>query len=96
MALKQNILALEQMDVIMNLDREYKYGDVSLAFGRLLFIQGELEKAKEHLQLHLKEWSHPEAHYLMANILVTQGDQEKARKHLETILEGIKGAPKFH
>ena len=54
------------LQTILNRDFTYKFGDVSLAYGRVLFDLNETDAARTHLVSHLQRWTHPEAHYLMA------------------------------
>lgn len=56
----------------------------------------EFEAAKDHLEKHIKNWSHPQAYIMLAQIFTQQGDVETARNYLETLIIKIKGSSYFH
>jgi len=80
---------------ILAKDGSYKFGDVSLAYCRTLVALDESDAALEYLKQHLKRWTHPEAHVLLATILIDRGEPEPAREHLETTLSDLRGGPAF-
>ena len=79
---------------ILDLSPEYKFGDVSLAFGKSLAGLGQRRKALEHLQTHVKRWRHPEALFLLAQLEEDEGNLASARDHLEALLLDIEGSPR--
>lgn len=95
LVLKQLPEAREHLQVILGRDFSYKFGDVSLAYGRVLVDLNEKDVARSHLVSHLQRWTHPEAHLLMARVLLQAGDRDKAREHLETLLADLSAAPAF-
>lgn len=88
--------AKEYLQTLLKTDPDYKYGDASLVYGETLFALQEFEAAKEHLEKHIKNWSHAQAYIMLAKIFTQQGDVEKARNYLETIIIKIKGSSYFH
>lgn len=88
--------AQQYLQTILKIDPEYKYGDASLIYGETLFALGELAAAKQHLEKHIQNWSHPQAYITLAKILSQQGDVETARHYLETIIVKIKNSSYFH
>lgn len=78
---------------ILDKDPQYKFGDVSLAFGRSTLELGQTETATEHLEKHVKRWRHPEAVYLLASLHAKQGNSQVARNHLQALMHDINGSP---
>ena len=87
--------ARAHLQTILARDFTYKFGDVSLAYGRVLFDLRETDTARTHLASHLQRWTHPEAHFLMARLLTEAGDRDRARQHLETLRSDLSAAPAF-
>jgi hypothetical protein len=78
---------------ILDLDPQYKFGDVSLAYGRALVDQGEFAAARTHLEQHVRRWRHPEAVYLLACRCRDDGDPAAAREHLQSMLRDLNASP---
>ena len=78
---------------ILDKDPQYKFGDVSLAYGRALKELGEQSEARSHLEQHIKRWRHPEAMYLLAELYVDQGETKAARETLQSLIQDINGSP---
>jgi|GEM_PF-539574 len=87
--------ARERLEKILSIDPSYKFGDVSLAYGRALAELKETDAAREHLTKHVRRWKQPEAHYLLASLLADQNRPEEARQYLEAMLLDLSGAPSF-
>jgi hypothetical protein len=79
---------------VLEIDPQYKFGDVSLEYGKALHELGEREAAREHLQTHIRRWRHPEALYRLALILADEGRFDEARAQLQAMLLDINGSPK--
>ncbi len=79
---------------ILDTDREYKFGDVSLAYGVCLCKMNETEAAVEHLTQHVNRWRHPEAMYTLALIHADQEDPVAARDYLQSMFLDIESSPK--
>lgn len=88
--------AQKYLQTILKIDPDYKYGDASLLYGETLFALGEFAAAKQHLEKHIQNWSHPQAYITLAEILSQEGDAETARNYLETIIVKIKESSYFH
>lgn len=78
---------------ILAIDPQYKFGDVSLAYGRALKDLGETAAMRQHLEQHVKRWRHPEAVYLLSLQCQADGDTAAAREHLMAMLRDIQGSP---
>lgn len=88
--------AKEKLQDILQKDPKFKFGDASLALGRVLYMTKDHAAAKAHLLEHLKRHGNSEARVIMATILKEEGQKEEARKHLEIVLEDARGLPAFH
>ena len=86
--------ALEKLQQLIEIDPQYKFGDVSLAYGRALVETGRLEDAELHLKQHVRRWRHPEAMYLLAELMADRGGVVEARGQLEALILDIDGSPK--
>ncbi|MBI1344867.1 tetratricopeptide repeat protein [bacterium] len=78
---------------ILAVDPQYKFGDVSLAYGRGLQDLGDAAAARQHFEQHVKRWRHPEAVYLLACECRDAGDIDAAREHIKSMLRDIHGSP---
>jgi hypothetical protein len=78
---------------VLDQDPQYKFGDVSLAYGRALNELGECDAARTHFEQHARRWRHPEALYLLATLCANQGDTKEARQHLSGLIQDINGSP---
>jgi hypothetical protein len=78
---------------ILDLDPHYKFGDVSLAYGRALIDRQEFAAARTHLEQHVRRWRHPEAVYLLACRCKEDGDTAAAREHLLSLLRDLNSSP---
>lgn len=78
---------------ILAKDPQYKFGDVSLAFGKALADQGKTDDARAHLDQHVRRWRHPEGLYLLAKLCREQGDPAAARQHLRSLLQDLNASP---
>jgi len=81
---------------LIGIDIAYKFGDVSLAYGRTLFALGEKDAAREHFSQHLRRWPNPEARVLFATLLTSAGDTAAARDQLEGLLLDMHGVPSYY
>jgi len=85
--------AHEHLVKLLDIDPQYKFGDVSLLFGKTLCAQGDVDKAQSHLESHIKRWRHPEALYALATLEADRGNDVVARSHLQAMLMDINGSP---
>jgi hypothetical protein len=94
MRLRDFASAKESLETALKIDPQYKFGDVSVAYGRALYELGAREEAERHLQGHVKRWRHPEALFVLATILNERGDVGAARLQLTDLLQDVHGCPK--
>lgn len=85
--------AVELLDCILKIDPQYKFGDVSLAYGKALHELGRRDEAFTHLEAHVRRWRHPEALFLLATIDAEKGNTREARTQLQGLLLDINGSP---
>lgn len=78
---------------ILDKDPQYKFGDVSLAYGKALDDQDQPEAARDHFEAHIKRWRHPEGLYRLACLCVDLGDPEAARQYLRSMLQDLNASP---
>lgn len=78
---------------ILQIDPQYKFGDVSLAYGRALHDLKDYARMREHLEGHVRRWRHPEAVYLLAEQCRADGDIAASRDHLQAMLRDLQGSP---
>ena len=91
--LEQGAMLLRRL---MAVSPDFKFGDASLAYGQVLFDLGDFNLAQQHLEKHLKQWTHPEAALLMAQIQAQQQNTSGACEVLERMIANVQGAPAFH
>jgi tetratricopeptide (TPR) repeat protein len=83
----------ERLQKLLAIDPQYKFGDVSLAYGKSLYELRDLDRALEHLEGHVRRWRHPEALFLVATIHAERGNPAEARAQLQAMLLDINGSP---
>jgi hypothetical protein len=86
--------AAELLQTLLVIDPQYKFGDVSLAYGKALYEMGQTDQALEHLEKHVRRWRHPEALYLVAALHADRGNVPAARTQLQGLLLDINSSPK--
>ncbi len=91
--LDQSKTSLERL---MEIRPDFKFGDASLHYGQVLFDSGMYSLAQQHLEQHLKHWSHPEAALLMAQIQAQLQNTAGACELIEMMIGNVQRAPKFH
>ncbi len=90
---KQPAEALPQIDEILAEQPDYKFGDVSLARGRLLMELERWQEAQQHLAAHVDRWRQPEGLYRLAQCLHRSGNDEAAREQVRALIMDIEGSP---
>lgn len=93
---KNSEQALPLLKRLIEIMPDYKFGDASLAYGKTLFDCGDFNLAQQHLESHLKQWSHPEAAILMAKLQTHHRNTPGACEVLETMITNVQGSPDFH
>lgn len=88
--------ALPRLSRVLEKDPQFRYGEASLALGVALVGLGRADEAREHLESHLKRWSHPQAVVMLAEVLVGQGRQADARRVLQGLVDDMKYTPGFN
>ena len=61
--------ARDKLAAVLEADPAYKFGDVSLLFGKVLHMLQETDSAREHLEKHTRRWRHPEGVFLAGDDL---------------------------
>lgn len=91
--LAQAICLLQQL---VDLQPDFKFGDASLAYSKVLFSSGDFNAAQCQLERHLKHWNHPEAFLLIAQIQAHYQNSSQACDTLNTMIENVQGSPPFY
>jgi hypothetical protein len=86
--------AREKLSRVLESDPAYKFGDVSLLYGRTLVDLGDDEAARKHLEGHTRRWRHPEGLYLLAGVYADAGENAAARKQLESLIVDLESGPR--
>lgn len=86
--------ARDRLATIIDTDPAYKFGDVSLLYGKTLRSLQDLPAATEHLEQHTRRWRHPEGLYLLADCYAQQGRNAEARAQLEALIEDLDATPR--
>ncbi|HXY35956.1 MAG TPA: tetratricopeptide repeat protein [Planctomycetaceae bacterium] len=85
--------ARERLDKILQVDPQYKFGDVSLMYAKSLLELDRNDEATAHLQKHVRRWRHPEGLYLLAWLDSQNGRIQEARDSLQAMLMEIESSP---
>ena len=93
---KQWSQARLHLETVLKLEPEYKRGDASLLYGKVLFELGDRPAALAHLTEDVKYWSHPEAALLLAMLQIEQDARADAQDTLETMLAKLRACPAFY
>jgi hypothetical protein len=88
-------LAQAHLKLLLKREPDYKRGEASLLYGRVLYQREQWAIAKEHLDRDVKHWGHAESFILLAKIAIQDGDLANARVYLETMLARVKAAPQY-
>jgi hypothetical protein len=86
--------ARQRCKKVLDIDPQYKFGDVSFAYGDALAKLDKTDAAIEHLEQHVRRWPNPEALYTLAFIHADEGNHQQAREHLHAMLQGINRSPR--
>ena len=86
--------ARPHLEAILKIDPGYKFGDVSLLYGKTLHLLLDREAELAHWRTHLKRWRQPEALYLLAELLIERGEIAEARQLLHTMIADIEITPR--
>lgn len=79
---------------VLEIDPQYKFGDVSLELARCLMELGEKDAARTKLDEHVRRWRHPESVYMLALLEADRGETEVAQDHLRALILDVDGSPK--
>jgi hypothetical protein len=82
------------LERVMAVDPGYKFGDVSLLYGRTLRALNEADAEVAHWRTHLKKWRHPEALFLLAERLAERSEFDEARQLVQTMIADIEVCPR--
>lgn len=92
--LKQFDSARSRLEQVLAVEPSYKFGDVSLLYGKTLIELGDNGSALEHLQGHVRKWRQPEAMYLLASLLHAEQQYGPARDVLRNLIIDIDSSPR--
>lgn len=92
--LSQPTEAKATLESILKIDPGYKFGDVSLSYGRTLQALHDQEAALNHWRAHIKRWRQPEALCSMAQILIERQEYPEARLLLQQMISDIDLTPR--
>ena len=86
--------ARDKLGTIIDTDPAYKFGDVSLLYGKTLYSLKDIPAATDHLEQHKRRWRHPEGLFLLAECYAQQDQPAAAREQLEALIEDLDGSPR--
>jgi hypothetical protein len=82
---------------LLDRDPDYKRGEASLFYAKILYELKDWAAAREYLVLDIKQWSHSESFLLLAKITANlDRDPAAAKNYLETMLARLKASPRYH
>jgi hypothetical protein len=88
-------IAMEHLQTLLVNEPDYRGGEASLQYGKVLYEQAQWSPAKSHLQGDIKRWGHSESLLLLARIsLYYDDDRLAARNHLDTLLGKLNASPR--
>lgn len=82
-----------KLRAILDVDESYKFGDVSLLYGKTLEALGEDEQARVHFETHTRKWRQPEAMYRLANLYEQHQQFDRARDTLQSLILDVDASP---
>ena len=92
--LGQTAEAKTALQSVLQADPGYKFGDVSLLYGRTLHALPDREAELAHWRSHIKRWRQPEALYTLAQVLIERREYAEARQLLQTMISNIEITPR--
>ncbi|MEO0853027.1 MAG: hypothetical protein AAFY15_05945, partial [Cyanobacteria bacterium J06648_11] len=87
--------AREKLDRVLELAPEFRRGDASLAYAKVLVELERWPAARAQLEGHIRRWGAAESYLLLARVLERDGDIEAAKSQLETMLARSQGTYEF-
>ncbi|MDX2100317.1 MAG: tetratricopeptide repeat protein [Leptolyngbyaceae cyanobacterium bins.59] len=88
-------LAQAYLQTLLKIRSDFAYGDASFAYGQVLFESRQWDAAEQHLQEHLRLWSHPQGYITLAKVQHKKGQIAEARQTLETMIIRVKSSVPF-
>ncbi|MBT5020263.1 MAG: tetratricopeptide repeat protein [Planctomicrobium sp.] len=82
------------LEQVLAIEEGYKFGDVSLLYGKTLRELGLKDEARLHLEKHTKKWRQPEAMYVLANLYVNNEQPDQAKIALQNLIIDLDSSPK--
>lgn len=92
---KQYEAARDKLSRILEVEPDFRRGDASLAYGKVLFELEDWPAARQQLEQDIKRWGNAESYLLLARILEQEGAYDLAKSHLETMLARSQGTYEF-
>ena len=86
--------AKEKLEKVLNIESGYKFGDVSLLYGKTLGALQLKEEALAHFEKHTRKWRQPEAMFLLANLYLNFQQTDQARETLQNLIIDLDSSPR--
>lgn len=92
---KHLYIAMEHLQTLLANEPDYRSGEASLQYGKVLYELAQWLPAKSHLQGDVKRWGHSESLLILAKIsLYYDDDRLAARNYLDTLLGKLNSLPR--
>lgn len=88
--------ARSHLERLLQIDPEYRYGDASTLYGRVLIDLEQWDQARSHLESHIRRWANPESMVMLAELQIKAGNTDRARHVLDTMIANLRGGPEFN
>ena len=82
------------MSAVLEKDPQYKFGDVSLLYGKTLMKLGNNEEARTHFEQHVRRWRQPEALFCLGSLYIEAEEYDEARTQLNALIQDVEASPK--
>lgn len=86
--------ARDRLKTVLDKDPQYKFGDVSLLYGKTLMGLENRDEARTHFEQHVRRWRQPEALYCLAKLYIEAEEYEEARNQLHALIQDVEASPK--
>lgn len=83
-----------KLKAVLDKDPSYKFGDVSLLYGKTLAALDDTDAAITHLEQHIRRWRQPEALYLLAVLCLEHHRPDVAQTCLQGLIDDVNAGPR--